>query len=708
MGKAAPKLVLSRAQDIPFDRLVLSQSNVRSINCGVSIGALAADIARRTLLQSLNVRPVLDETGAETGMFEVPAGGRRFRALQLLIKQKKFAKDGPVPCVVRLVSGDEAPSAEEDSLAENLFRQQLHPLDQFRAMQTLADQGSAIDDIAARFMTTPAVVRQRLKLASVSPALCEIYAGDGMTLEQLMAFSVSDDHARQTQVWEIVSKGHDRSPHAIRRRLTEDSVRATDRRVLFVGLDAYLAAGGTVMRDLFEEDRGGWLQDVGLLDQLVMDKLGAEGERIGQEGWKWVAVALDFTYGHADEMLRIDGFDVPLDSGEQARLDALEAEIAAIEAEWGRTSDVPDEINQRYVAAQREMRAIGQRPIAFDPADIAKAGVFVSLDHDGTLDIERGFVRPDDEPEAVGAAEGGGKGDEAGNDDARGDRPTAAVTVGGASVSPAEEEDDDVVRPLPDRLVTELTVHRTLALGNALAANPSVAFHAVLHAMVLSVFYHASRESCLGLSLVRPQFMHQEPGLSACPSAIALDARAEHWKSILPRDEGDLWEALIALSAEDQAALFAHCVSKAVNAVWEACGRYDNGRISPATIERRIAHSNVLARAVGLDMVAAGWTPTVDRYLGRVTKPRILAAVADALGAEKAGLIAHLKKGDMAQQAERLLDGSGWLPEPLRTPGDAGGDAGDPAGDDGAADDPAELPAFLANDDDVVPAVAAE
>lgn len=187
MGKAAPKLVLSRSQDIPFDRLVLSQSNVRAIDCGVSIGALAADIARRSLLQSLNVRPVLDEAGAETGMFEVPAGGRRYRALELLIKQKKFAKDGPVPCVVRLVSGDEDPSAEEDSLAENMFRQQLHPLDQFRAMQTLADQGSSIDDIAARFMTTPAVVRQRLKLASVAPALCEIYADDGMTLEQLMA-----------------------------------------------------------------------------------------------------------------------------------------------------------------------------------------------------------------------------------------------------------------------------------------------------------------------------------------------------------------------------------------------------------------------------------------------------------------------------------------------------------------------------------------
>ena len=284
------------------------------------------------------------------------------------------------------------------------------------------------------------------------------------------------------------------------------------------------------------------------------------------------------------------------------------------------------------------------------------------------------------------------------------------VTIGGEpGIAAQEEEDDGVIRPLPDKLVTELTVHRTLALANAVAANPSVAFHAVLHAMVLATFHHASRESCLGVALVRPHFMHQEPRLSECPSAVAIDARGEHWKAELPKDEKDLWDALIAMSADDQAALFAHCASRSVNAVWEAVGRYDNGRISASTIERRIAHSHVLARAVGLDMVAAGWTPTVERYLGRVTKPRIIEAVTEALGEEKAGLIDHLKKGDMATQAERLLDGVGWLPEPLRTPGDDGEGGGDPAVAEVGDETIAELPAFLANDDgEVEIAVAAE
>src|SRR6266403_4039252 len=95
------KIVLSSSRDVPFNKLVLSQSNVRRVKAGVSIDELAEDIARRTLLQSLSVRPILDAEGQETGMFEVPAGGRRFRALELLVKQKRMNKTQPVPCIVR-------------------------------------------------------------------------------------------------------------------------------------------------------------------------------------------------------------------------------------------------------------------------------------------------------------------------------------------------------------------------------------------------------------------------------------------------------------------------------------------------------------------------------------------------------------------------------------------------------------------------------
>jgi ParB family chromosome partitioning protein len=120
MATPVQKIILSASRDIPFNKLILSQSNVRRIKAGVSIEELAEDIGRRTLLQSLTVRPVHDADGVETGMFEIPAGGRRYRALELLVKQKRLAKTAPVPCVVR-----EGGIAEEDSLAENIQRAPL-------------------------------------------------------------------------------------------------------------------------------------------------------------------------------------------------------------------------------------------------------------------------------------------------------------------------------------------------------------------------------------------------------------------------------------------------------------------------------------------------------------------------------------------------------------------------------------------------------
>ena len=242
------KIVLNGAQDVPLNKLILSQANVRRVKAGVSIEELAEDIARRGLLQSLSVRPVLDGEGQETGVYEVPAGGRRFAALQLLAKQKRLSKTVRVPCIVRTDG-----LAEEDSLAENTMREALHPLDQFRAFRTLREHGLGEEEIAARFFVTPAVVRQRLKLAAASPKLLDLYAGDELTLEQLMAFCVSGDHARQEQVWDALARSHSREPYAIRRLLTEHAVKASDKRAVFVGAEAYEAAGGSVARDLFQQ-----------------------------------------------------------------------------------------------------------------------------------------------------------------------------------------------------------------------------------------------------------------------------------------------------------------------------------------------------------------------------------------------------------------------------------------------------------------------
>jgi ParB family transcriptional regulator, chromosome partitioning protein len=358
---SAAKITLSASRGIPFNKLVLSQSNVRRVKAGVSIEELAEDITRRSLLQSLSVRPVLDGDGQETGMFEVPAGGRQFRALELLVKQKRMNKTQPVPCVVR-TNG----LAEEDSLAENVQRVALHPLDQFRAFQTLREKGLSEEEIAARFFVSPAAVKQRLKLAAVSETLLDVYAEDDMTLEQLMAFTVTNDHVRQEQVWKQLARSHIREPYYIRRQLTEGAVRAADKRAQFVGVANYEAAGGAVMRDLFDHDDGGWLQDPALLDRLVIDKLQAKAEALRVEGWKWIAVAPDFPYGHAAGLRQLDGETVGLNDGERAGRDALHAELDRLEQQYADADELPDEIDRRLGEIETAHAAFEERPVIFD------------------------------------------------------------------------------------------------------------------------------------------------------------------------------------------------------------------------------------------------------------------------------------------------------------------------------------------------------
>jgi len=269
----------------------------------------------------------------------------------------------------------------------------------------------------------------------------------------------------------------------------------------------------------------------------------------------------------------------------------------------------------------------------------------------------------------------------------------AVITVGGAPVEP-EDDDDDAIKPLPDRLIAELTAHRTLALRNALADNPAVAFAAVLHNFVLATFYRfTTSNGCLEIAIRSPTLPPQAPGLNDSASAKAIDARHDAWKVRLPKEEGDLWDTLLAFDAAEQSSLFAHCASFGVNALYEPANRYNLGRVSAHGVRRRLDQADVLAQAVGLDMVVAGWKPTVDNYLGRVTKPRILDAVRQAKGEQSVQLIDHLKKGDMAREAERLLDGTGWLPEPLRLM-EVGAVEQE---SDGAAE---ALPEFLADDDE--------
>ena len=695
MAPAVQKITLSSSRDIPFNKLVLAQANVRRVKAGVSIDELAESIARRGLIQSLHVRPVLDADGKETGMFEVPAGGRRYRALELLAKQKRLAKTAPVPCVV----GDAASGIliDEVSLAENIDRAPLHPLDQFRAFQAMRDKGMTEEAIAAAFFVGVNVVKQRLRLASVSPKLLDVYADDGMTLEMLMAFTVSADHARQEQVWEAISAGWQKEPWQIRRMLTETTVRASDKRAVFVGLGAYEAVGGAVLRDLFQSDDGGWLQDVALLDRLVAEKLKAAADEIAAEGWKWVEAALSLPYGVTHGLRALAGTAVDITEPEQAARDALQAEYNRLSEEYEDANEMPDAVDQRLGEIEAALEEIDNRPFRYDPAEIAIAGVFITLDANGRLKIDRGYVRPEDEPPAEPATV-----DDAENAaSVSGDTPPvvqrAVITIGGQSAPVADDDEEDGVKPLPERLITELTAHRTLALRDALANHPHVAMTALLHKLVSDTFLHRPATGALEANVRPLHFTVQAEDLKDSPSAKSVNERHEHWGDRIPAGDEALWEWLVGLDDETRMALLAHCVSYGVNALYERPNPYGGSGVSEHGLKVRLAQADRLARATGLDMAQVGWRPTVGNYLGRVTKTRIVEAVREGAGERAAQLIDHMKKGDMAKEAERLLADTGWLPEPLRLAGADDGAAAEPV--DHGGDDEA-LPAFLTEDGD--------
>ena len=240
--------------------------------------------------------------------------------------------------------------------------------------------------------------------------------------------------------------------------LTETHAAATDRRAVFVGAKAYTEAGGTILRDLFTEDRGGYFEDVVLFDLLVTAKLGREADALREaEGWRWTEAHLEFPHAHG--MRRTYPQPVELSVEDQAALEAARSKVDQL-SEWNQTADeLPDHVDARFCELEAEIERLEAKRHAYDPNDIARGGAFVILNHGGMARIERGFIRPGDEkprPEAEQAGETSVAGETEGRDS---QGPQDENEEG---ESATDEEDDD--RPLSDSLVRDLTAHRTLGL----------------------------------------------------------------------------------------------------------------------------------------------------------------------------------------------------------------------------------------------------
>ena len=620
---------------VPLNKLKASPRNARRMpHAPAAIEALAASIAVKGVLQAPVVEPETDGEGAPTGFYLVTIGEGRRLALGLLAKRRTLKKTTPVRCIVDLTN-----DPHEISLDENVTRSAMHPADQFEAFRRLAEErGLGAEEIGVRFGVSASLVKQRLRLGAVSPKLMDLYRSGDLTLDQMMAFAVSEDHARQEQVLEQL--GAHRPPYLIRRTMTEAKVQAGDRRAVFVGAEAYGEAGGTILRDLFTEDGGGWFEDVALLDRLACEKLTGIAEDIQErEGWKWAEARLD--YPRAEGLARVYPRPAERPEAEAAHMAKLSEEYDALVSQWDAVDDLPPEVAARFAEIDAALEAYGDGA-AYDPDEIARGGVFVLLGHDGVARIERGFIRPEDrpaaEPEPETAADGGEGAD--------------------ADAPEADEPEAEAGGALSERLVLDLTAQRTAALRDALGASAEVALLAVVHALASCTFYPPyERASCLEIKPTSTPLEGHAPEIADSRAGRSLAGRHARWAGRLPKAVEDLWTALQGLTVDERLELLAHCASLTVNVVRAGWDRRP----------KAWALADRLAEAVDLDM-SGYWSPTVASYLGRVTKAKIAEAVSETVSAEAAERIGGLKKSDMAAEAEALLAGKGWLPSLLRKP----------------------------------------
>lgn len=635
-ASAAPAALLEAADPsknlilVPLSRLVSRPTgrNVRKTP-RMSIPELAASIQRVGLLQNLIVTATADGE-----RYEVVAGGRRLAALKLLAKKHRISKEWEVPCL--LVADGTARTA---SLTENVQREAMHPADQFEAFAALVAEGRPIEDIAADFSVTPLVVQRRLKLANVSQRLLADYRAEAVSLDQLMALAITDDHAAQEAAF-YDAPTWQRSPYNLRDRLTEREIDAHRHPLVrFVGLDAYEAAGGGTRRDLFAEaDSGVYLTDATLLERLAQDKLASLAAEVKAEGWAWVDATPGTTHADLQAFQRAPRQRRSPNKREAQCIEQLQTKMQALAEAVDAALDADDE--EKADALQEEGEHLGEQLQALEDslqdygeAVKAAAGAIVTVDRNGEAVIHRGLLR-EAEAKALRTLERlrQGFGSEADNDDEGEEADNAPKTAA-----------------MSDRLAQRLSAHRTAALQIEVARHPQVALAALVHGMVQTVLHgsYYGHDLPLGVKLTQQDRLEgMAPDWPESPAAVALRELQQVAGEALPEDWAELFAALLAKSQDELVRLLAVCVASTVDVVTLRATQHQPGA--------------ELAQAVTLDM-AAWWQPTAEGYFQHVPKAAILEAVGE-FAPEHVTRLAKLKKGDIASEAERLADGTGWMP----------------------------------------------
>jgi len=630
---------MSDTQHIPLNKLTESDDNVRRTERKRDIDVLAASIAAHGLLQNLAV------TARDDAKYEVVAGGRRFNALKLLVKQGALAKDWPVPCQI-IESG----SAREASLAENVQRVDMNVMDEVEAFAALVDAGATPDDVARRFGASVRHVEQRLALARLSRRIRTAYRKGDVTLDVARAFCLSGDHQAQERVFKGLPKPIT-SAHAVRNALSQGRTPLNDRIARFVGADTYEAAGGRIVKDLFDDDLA-FLEDGDILQALALVKAEGLRDQVLSEGWSWAEIQLGHggVEGCAAERLRPN--QRKLKASEKRKLAALEAEIDALDAELETAegeSDAAEAAWRRRDEADGERDAILEAARVYETALMAHAGALVGVDRDGRAQITRGLIR-------------------------RADLKTIEKLRKQATPAPEENgEDDDnetsgapAGQRLSKALTMDLTLARTRMLRQGLARAPH---EALAFAVIMLRQQSAGAGELCGV------------GVSSTPRDFDDAALFAAQSDSIP-SAGDV-RAFLDASDEELQAWLAILVAETIDLTHEGISARDR--------ERQHA-SDVIAAALDLDM-AAHWQADAG-FWARAPRALALGAIAEAPSflarseTERASLmksINKMKKNELSTAAAEALNGAGWLPDCLVTPHASGAFAMTPAGADAIA-----------------------
>ncbi|MFY3555171.1 chromosome partitioning protein ParB, partial [Achromobacter xylosoxidans] len=391
------------------------------------------------------------------------------------------------------------------------------------------------------------------------------------------------------------------------------------------------------------------------------------------EGWAWVDATPGVTHADLHAFQRAPRERREPNKREAQRIEKLQEKMQAIGEAVDAAMDADDE--DKADALQEEGEALGEQLQALEdglqgygPNVKAAAGAIITIDRNGEAVIHRGLMR-EAEAKALRTLE----------------RLRQGFDSEGEAGSDEDEEADDAPKTaaMSDRLAQRLSAHRTAALQIEVARHPQAALAAVVHGMVQTVLQerYYGHDFPLGVSLkVQDRLEGMAPDWPESPAVVALRELQQVADEALPQDSAELFAALLAKPQDELVRLLAVCVASTVDVVTPR-----------ATPQQPGAE---LAQAVGLDM-AAWWQPTNDGYFRHVPKAAILQAVGE-YAPEQVSRLAKLKKADIASEAERLADGTGWMPAIFKIAGpqDAAQEEGPqrdaPADAEAMADEPAE------------------